>query len=431
MKEKVLIVEDSAFQAEVLRRLLTKEGYEAVIARNGLEGLEMAGKEKPSLIISDISMPIMDGYEMCRQAKHDEILRDIPIILLTQLTDISAIVRGLDSGADAYITKPYSERYLLAKVVSVLRGPEKSTVLEAAVERSDKYRLADFLMSGYENTLELNCMLTKAQEELTTANEHLSIVNKELEQSNFMLRELDRLKSVFIASSSHELKTPLNAIIGFAGVLLKELSGALNPEQKKDISIIMRSGKHLLSLINDIIDVSRIEGGTLSAEIGDFELSGVIQEACSSLEPEIREKGLELKTDLIEVPMHSDRRRLLQCVLNLVSNAVKFTEKGSVRIISGLSPSLSGFVAVSVEDTGIGIKEEDIRKLFQPFVRIDSPLRAETVGTGLGLYLTKKLVAEVLRGERHVESTYGKGSRFTIVVPVNAELAAPEQKALH
>ena len=186
-----------------------------------------------------------------------------------------------------------------------------------------------------------------------------------------------------------------------------------------------------------MIDISKIEAGKIECKIEDFDLNDVISEAANLLISEIKAKGLSLTVDAVSVRLRTDRRRLLQCVINLLSNAVKFTEKGSIRVTAkyvgvGLVPahekegqpqglSLRDFVEISVEDTGIGIKEEDHPKLFGSFVRLDSPLRTTVKGTGLGLYLTKKLITEVLKGDIICTSGYGEGSVFTIKIPARIE----------
>lgn len=245
---------------------------------------------------------------------------------------------------------------------------------------------------------------------------------KELEQANIKLKEIDRLKSMFIASMSHELRTPLNSVIGFSSILLKEWVGPLNTEQKENLSIILKAGKHLLALINDVIDVSKIEAGVVEPVIADFDLYDVMVEVVNLFSEEMGEKGIELRVEPIHLNMHTDRKRLLQCILNLMSNAVKFTEKGDVRVTAHLATDEGRMrpssVVIAAEDTGIGIKEEDLLKLFQPFVRLDSPLRSKVLGTGLGLYLTRKLAKEILRGDIAVISRYGEGSVFTLKIPV-------------
>jgi PAS domain S-box-containing protein len=208
----------------------------------------------------------------------------------------------------------------------------------------------------------------------------------ELEEANRKLQEIDRTKSLFIASMSHELRTPLNSVIGFSSILLDEWVGPLNDEQKENLGIVLRAGEHLLSLINDAIDVSKIEAGQIAIIRETFDLSDVIAEAVATLGKEIRDKGLELRVDNVHRTMHTDRQRLLQCLLNLLNNAAKYTEKGSISVrardIVGEEstlpedgrPSCRDFVEIAVEDTGIGIGEEDLRRIFEPFTRLNSPL---------------------------------------------------------
>jgi signal transduction histidine kinase len=266
----------------------------------------------------------------------------------------------------------------------------------------------------------------------------------ELEEANRKLKQLDQLKSMFIASMSHELRTPLNSVIGFSSILLNEWVGPLNDEQKENMATVLRAGKYLLTLINDVIDVSKIEARQIEIRVEEFELQDLIGEAAASMEKEIRDKGLELQIEGGGQIMRTDRRRLLQCLLNLLSNAVKYTEQGFVRIaarkVQGSKFGMRGprcgerdnqavgrgatssesevdFVEISVEESGIGIREEDNSKIFKPFVRLESPMMTKIYGTGLGLYLTRKLVTEVLGGEINFTSEFGRGSRFEIVIP--------------
>jgi len=230
-------------------------------------------------------------------------------------------------------------------------------------------------------------------------------------------KELDRLKSMFIATMSHELRTPLNSIIGFSSVMLSEWAGPLNDEQKENVGIVMRAGKHLLALINDVIDVSKIEAGSVETTVEDFDLADVISEIVEMTAPQADEHGLVLSAEPLHVQMHSDRRRVLQALLNLTTNALKFTEEGGVRIVSKRTDD-DAFVEVAVSDTGIGIPEEKRDQLFGAFVRIDSPLRNKVPGTGLGLHLTQKLAQDVLGGAIEYSANPECGSTFTLRVPV-------------
>ncbi len=260
--------------------------------------------------------------------------------------------------------------------------------------------------------------LQDSQSALMNIVDDLNQKTEELEQANIKLKDLDRLKSMFIASMSHELRTPLNSIIGFSSIMMNEWAGPVTAEQKENLSAVLRAGKHLLSLINDVIDVSKIEAGRIESISEDFDLNSVVMEAVETFSKEIRGKKLELKVSATGQMLHTDRRRLLQCLLNLVSNAVKFTEKGTITVSSAISSNQQD-VELSVEDTGIGIRPEETEKLFSPFVRLDSPLKSLVPGTGLGLYLTRKIVREVLKGDILVRSVYGEGSAFTLILPMS------------
>jgi len=251
---------------------------------------------------------------------------------------------------------------------------------------------------------------------LTDVNE----IRLDLEKANKQLQELDKLKSMFIASMSHELRTPLNSIIGFSGVLLQGMDGKLNTQQIDHLSRVKRSAIHLLTLISDVIDISKVEAGKIVAYTDKFMLHEVVDETVSGLELQIKHKGLELEVTIPPLELYTDRKRLLQCLLNYVSNAMKFTEAGKITISAVEEDDM---VVVNVKDSGIGIREKDLPRLYTQFTRIDSPLARKTLGTGLGLYLTKKLAVEVLQGEAFAESIYGKGSTFSIRIPKQIEVA--------
>jgi PAS domain S-box-containing protein len=246
---------------------------------------------------------------------------------------------------------------------------------------------------------------------------------EELELANARLKEVDRLKSAFLASMSHELRTPLNSIIGFSTILHDEWLGPVNAEQKQNIASILCSGTHLLNMINDVLDVTQLESGKIKPVIEEFDLHDLLIEAENQVAAAIREKGLELRSELLRQRMRTDRRRLLQCVLNILNNAVKFTDRGSVTVAARLVSSpgetpAEEMVEIAVTDTGIGIGEEDRSRIFQPFHRIVTPKRAIVPGTGLGLFLTRKIATEILKGDILVSSECGKGSRFSLRIPV-------------
>ena len=259
----------------------------------------------------------------------------------------------------------------------------------------------------------------EAELELQRTNESLERTvaerTEDLTAANLRLRELDQLKSMFIASMSHELRTPLNSIIGFSGVIEQEMSGPLTETQRDQIGRVHDSARHLLALITDVIDISKIEAGHMDVFVETFELESVINGALRLVRsdrnlPEL-EVGIRVEDKL---HLRTDRKRLMQCLVNLISNAFKYTEEGEIRV---RAMCVRDRVRIDVEDTGVGIAPEHLDRLFQPFERLDSHLRVRAGGTGLGLYLVRKISTELLGGEVTVRSLPDVGSCFTLEVP--------------
>jgi PAS domain S-box-containing protein len=271
----------------------------------------------------------------------------------------------------------------------------------------------------------------RAEEELratqASLEERILVRTTELAEARDRAEEADRIKSAFLAAMSHELRTPLNSIIGFTGIVLQGLAGPLNAEQTKQLGMVRGSARHLLELINDVLDLSKIEAGQLKVRVEPFDLPAAIERVTASLKPLAEKKGLTLNatvsTSLSQ--MVSDRRRLEQILLNLLNNAIKFTDHGRVALTAELvadyrpSPAAAPQPAVRlrVTDTGIGIKPADLASLFQPFRQIDAGLARQHEGTGLGLAICRRLVT-LMGGEISAASQWLQGSEFTVTLPL-------------
>ncbi|NNM79494.1 MAG: hypothetical protein HKM01_03420 [Gallionella sp.] len=254
------------------------------------------------------------------------------------------------------------------------------------------------------------------------AEQVLSDANAELAEATARAQHADHTKSAFLATMSHELRTPLNSIIGFGGILRQEMAGTINPEQAKQLDMMLNSARHLLSLINDVLDISKIEAGQMTVRRAPFDLHDTLDEVIAGLTPLAEKKGLRLSTRLApelgsgSYKLVSDRRRVQQILINLLSNAIKFTERGAVILEAETAPD-ARTLCFRVRDSGIGIKPEEIAILFQPFRQLDNGLSRRHEGTGLGLAICQRL-AEMLGGRIEVDSLWGQGSTFSFFLPL-------------
>nr|MBA3534717.1 response regulator [Ardenticatenales bacterium] len=336
----------------------------------------------------------MDGYAAATRIKSIEKLQKVPVVALTANVLQGDRERTLAAGCDGYLQKPIDIDVLIERVEEFLRSPSTAT---EELERDTELEY-----------------VKKNQEKLVT---ELETRISELQEANEELRALDRMKSEFVSTVSHELRTPLNIIIGHGEVLEDELFGELNPHQKRYVSNIVRSARHLYDLVQDILDLSKIESGRLSIHRQRFTLTEVLEELRIMLEPMAESKGLYFSFQ-VEGNIESviaDRLRFKQIIHNLVSNAIKFTpEGGSVTCILG-RPS-STILKIEVIDTGIGIALEDHEMIFERFRQVDSSASRSGEGTGLGLTLTREFI-EMHEGTITLDSELNRGSTFTVVLP--------------
>jgi signal transduction histidine kinase len=240
---------------------------------------------------------------------------------------------------------------------------------------------------------------------------------QEIQDKNEQLEAANRHKSQFLANVSHELRTPLNSIIGFTRIVLRRTEGKIEALQKENLQKVLISSEHLLSLINELLDLAKIEAGRMEVYAETFKLEEVLRVATATVEPMLRNGNVRLVTEVAaDMPLiKSDRDKLKQIVLNLLSNSAKFTEKGEIKVAAWRD---NGSIKLTVSDTGIGMNQEALKYIFEEFRQVDMSTTRKYGGTGLGLAIVKRL-ANLLGGDIEVESQEGKGSKFTITLPLS------------
>ncbi len=363
---RILIVDDVAINIDLMKSILCENNYMIAAAKNGRSALAKSMANVFDLILLDIVLPDIDGFEVCRQIKAGSINRDTPVIFLTAQRDEESLVKGFRLGAVDYVLKPFSAEELRARV-------------------------------------ELHISLKMAREELKKARDIAELAAK--------------AKAMFLANMSHEIRTPLNGIVGMIDIMRQT---NLDEQQREYLSIIDISSETLLMIINDILDFSKIEAGQISFEQISFNIRNEIDDVYKVLAHSAKQKNLELLVHIgqdIPETVQGDPFRLKQVLINLINNAIKFTKKGTVGVTVSLVRK-AGFkdaIRFEVRDTGIGISPENQRKLFRSFSQADTSTTRTFGGSGLGLAISKRLV-QMMDGEIGVESTEGKGSLFWFTV---------------
>ena len=365
---KILLVDDEPRNLRILEGILLPLHYDLHQAASGQEALDAVARAAPDLILLDVMMPGLSGFEVCRRLKEDPATRFIPIVLVTALTEQESKVSGLESGADDFINKPVSPPELRARVQSLLR--------------------------------------------IKALHDELQQKNAELEQANEKIQQANQYKSDFLARMSHDLRTPMNAIIGYTRILLRRAKEALDPRHYKNLENIEISAQHLLALINDILDLSRIEAGRMDIRPEAVDVKKLATECALSIGP-LLQPGVELQQDLDDVvPLQTDADLLRRVLINLLSNAAKFTEAGCITIAL---KAVDNRAELSIADTGIGIPLTDQLHIFEEFRQADRRGVGEKQGSGLGLSIAKKSV-ELLGGTISFESEAGQGTKFVLLL---------------
>jgi PAS domain S-box-containing protein len=302
-------------------------------------------------------------------------------------------------------------------LIRTANGEERIIAWHNTVLRDGEGSVTGVLSSGEDITERIQAEI-KLRMERTRLAQRIREKTSELSMANLELARANRLKDEFLASMSHELRTPLNAILGMTEVLQKEIHGALNEKQDRCLQRIEESGRHLLDLINDILDLAKIGAGKLELDIRDVYVKSVCQSSLNFVKQQANKKNIKVSLEIDDALklISADERRLKEILVNLLSNAVKFTHEGGEIGLEVKGDPQQNMVHFAVWDTGIGIREEDKEVLFRPFIQLDGSLTREHSGTGLGLALVKKLT-ELHSGNVSLDSKLGEGSRFTVSIP--------------
>ena len=326
------------------------------------------------------------------------------------LVELPATLKRISADFDARLAESYQQKIRKVGV------PTAEKILKHFMGLLDV-----MIFTGHKNLIAAKLHI----EAVTESYRELQEKNKQLEESFAKLKELDRLKSNFLATMSHELRTPLTSVIGYSEMMLEGLGGPLTAEQREYLGIIMEKGENLLQLITSILDISKIEAGRVRLVVSEVDAGQVMRDAVATVLPLARKKGLKVTCEPPRIPkIQADRDKVRQCLVNLCSNAVKFTPAGG-QITVTAEPEATGRVAIHVTDSGIGIGEEHLDRVFDVFYQVDGSSTREYGGAGLGLAIVKSFV-EAHGGAVRVRSSQGQGSIFTIVLP----LAPPTAPAL-
>jgi two-component system sensor histidine kinase/response regulator len=420
-RTRVLLVEDSATQAMATRATLEEGGFAVSVAIDGEAALAQFAGAPTELIISDVVMPGIDGYEFCRRLKATALGRRIPVILLTDLSEPMDIIRGLACGADTFVTKPYERERLIDRSWRLIKGrrlrsgrDDDPTVEDDVLFLGQQLRITssrsqilDMLLATFEDAVRTNLKLREREQELEHSNRTLDEQAQELTRLNEAQRR-------FVGLISHEFRTPLFGIQGFSELIRDE---TLTPDEIRDYaSRINSEAKRLVRMITEILDLDRMESGHMTLTLGDVRINEVILSVVDYARPGAPQHRFTNLLDPALPVMTADQDKIVQVMTNLVSNAVKYSPAaGTITITTARDGDT---VHVSVKDEGIGIPADALEKVFERFTRVERESLGDIKGTGLGLPIVREIV-ELHGGRVWAESPAGEGSTFHVELPID------------
>jgi signal transduction histidine kinase len=474
---RILIAEDSPTQAERLEHCLRRTGYQVIRTSNGRLALETIRRDRPTLVISDIMMPEMDGYQLCCQIKSDPQLKTLPVILVTTLADPQDVIRGLECRADNFLIKPYDERYLLSRIQFVLLNGEMREHDQGALGveiffngqrhfiTADRLQILNLLLSTYEVAIQRNQELSRTKDELRTAIMSLESANKDLEQKIISERQMhEELKSAqsqlvqaeklaslgqMVAGVAHEINNPLSFVGNNLWVLHRDLSavkGVMNIYRGEDVLIAQHHPlvadrlkeltrqndlnytldnidqmitssqeglKRIEQIVHDLRDFARLD----QSQWQQVDINAGIRSTINIINGRARNKHVNLELNLTPLPpITCHPAKINQVVMNLVSNAIDAcAQGGTVTVSTRPDQRADAGIQIEVADTGVGIEPAIQERIFDPFFTT----KPQGQGTGLGLSISYGIIKEH-QGRIEVNSLLGEGSRFIVHIPNSA-----------
>jgi len=369
----LVIVDDDEIVRSLMRAALEQDGFAVTEAADGVDALALCAAARPDLLVADVVMPRMDGFELCRALRQRPASAHLPILMATGLDDTPSIAKAYECGATDFIAKPISWLILSHRIRYMLRA-------------------------------------ARAFEELRANQEILLAAKIAAESAN-------RAKTEFLANMSHELRTPLNAIIGFSEMMRDGTFGPLPLRYQQYPSLIVQSGEHLLEIINSVLDIARAESNRMVLDRAEVEIEPIVSFSSRVVTAMAQTAGIAYEVALAnDLPrVYADAAKLRQVLINLLSNAIKFTPAGG-KVELRVEPIADGGIAFFIQDTGIGIDQDDIAIALTPFGQIESQLTRQYQGVGLGLPLSKRLV-ELHGGTLDISSAPGKGTTVAVRLP--------------